>query len=556
MSNLGWMPVFAGAVLAAWGCFAAWRRVQLSMAKHPSLAGHGRMARHLARWVPGYSYDASRWYGVDGVSEEVMTMRRTSLAALGQELSTRAPQSIGWTAQARPILSDLQLTSAYRVPFQFREELSRHVRTGSVWVASHGVWLTDMDGNRYIDVTGSYGVNLLGLDAYKDMIQTAVATAGDLGPLLGGYHPCVLDNVQRLCELSGTDEVSFHMSGTEAVMQAVRLARYHTGKPRLVRFSGAYHGWWDDVQPGPGNPMPPSRNTLTLREMHQATLRVLRRRRDIACVLVNPVQMMHPNRAAPADSGLLHGRSYTGVDRQAYAEWLGSLREICTERGIVLIMDEVFLGFRLARGGAQEYFNIKADLVTYGKTLAGGLPVGVLCGRAELMRRYRDERPGDLCFARGTFNSHPYVMGAMQAFLRRLDMPDMRAAYADGDSVWNRRRDAINQQLERESLPIRVVGLVTVWSIVFEQPGRYHWMLQFYLRAEGVVLGWTGSGRLIFGHHFSDEDVAEFSRRLLRAARRMRQDGWWSGPPSQSGRHVGRTIAREMIMRRLYSRRT
>ena len=94
---------------------------------------------------------------------------------------------------------------------------------------------------------------------------------------------------------------------------------------------------------------------------------------------------------------------------------------MCTERKIVLIFDEVFVGFRLALGGAQEYFGVRADMVTYGKTLGGGFPVGVVCGRSDLMKRFRDDRPADICFARGTFNSHPYVMGGMHEFLHRLD---------------------------------------------------------------------------------------------------------------------------------------
>ena len=110
--------------------------------------------------------------------------------------------------------------------------------------------------------------------------------------------------VERLKAISGLDEVSFHMSGTEAVMQAVRLARYHTGRKNLVRFCGAYHGWWEDVQPGPGNPLPP-RETYTLRDMHEGSLKVLRTRRDIACVLVNPPQALHRNSGAPADSSLV-----------------------------------------------------------------------------------------------------------------------------------------------------------------------------------------------------------------------------------------------------------
>ncbi len=204
------------------------------------------------------------------------------------------------------------------------------------------------------------------------------------------------------------------MSGTEAVMQAVRLARYHTGKRHLVRFTGAYHGWWEDVQPGPGNPLPP-RETYTLKDMDTDTLRVLRTRNNIACVLVNPLQALHPNRNAPGDSTLVDGSRSAGFDRAAYTAWLQQLRQVCTERGIVLIFDEVFVGFRLAPGGAQEYFGVRADMVTYGKTLGGGLPVGVVCGKKDLMRRFRPERPADICFARGTFNAHPYVMGAMDS---------------------------------------------------------------------------------------------------------------------------------------------
>ena len=112
---------------------------------------------------------------------------------------------------------------------------------------------------------------------------------------------------------------------------------------------------------------------------------------------------------------------------------------VCTERNIVLIFDEVFVGFRLAKGGAQDYFGVRADLVTYGKTLGGGLPIGVVCGRHELMKRFRDDRPADICFARGTFNSHPYVMAAMNEFLRYLKTPEADATYRDLDATWNGR---------------------------------------------------------------------------------------------------------------------
>ena len=132
-----------------------------------------------------------------------------------------------------------------------------------------GVTMTDLDGQNFIDLTGgaSYGVNVFGHEFYKSCIAEGSARMAALGPVLGSFHPAVAWNAQELRRISGLDEVSMHMSGTEAVMQAVRLARYHTRRKYLVRFCGAYHGWWDGVQPGPGNPPPPGK-TYTLKEMH------------------------------------------------------------------------------------------------------------------------------------------------------------------------------------------------------------------------------------------------------------------------------------------------
>jgi glutamate-1-semialdehyde 2,1-aminomutase len=172
-------------------------------------------------------------------------------------------------------------------------------------------------------------------------------------------------------------------------------------------------------------------------------------------VLVNPIQSLHPNMAARADSSLVDSGRRAGFDKAAYGAWLKEVRAVCTERGIALIFDEVFLGFRLAPGGAQEYFDVRADLVTYGKTLGGGLPIGVVCGRREFMKRYRDDRPADICFARGTFNSHPYVMGAMHEFLIRPDTPEIRKLYENLDALWDERSRRLNRRLADDGLPVR-----------------------------------------------------------------------------------------------------
>lgn len=522
------------------------RRLELSRAKHPSLTGHSRMAKRVAALLPGYAYDADRFFVSDGAPAETIARRRAGLAALAALYRTRYARSLAATAEARPGLPDLQFTGAYRVPFQYSPYLREHLQVGAFLQASHGVTIEDLDGNVFYDLTGSYGVNVFGYDFYKECIAEGASLAQALGPVLGAYHPCVTSNVQRLREISGLDAVSFHMSGTEAVMQAVRLARYHTRRSHLVRFCGAYHGWWDDVQPGPGNPMPP-RETYTLREMDGRALRVLRKRSDIACVLVNPLQALHPNAGAPGDSSLVDSGRRAGFDRAAYAGWLKSLREVCTERGIVLIFDEVFVGFRLARGGAQEYFGVRADMVTYGKTLGGGLPVGVVCGRGELMKRFREDRPADICFARGTFNSHPYVMGAMHAFLDRLERPEVRALYEGIDERWNRRAQLLNARLHEAGVPVQVANLSSIWTVFYTRPSRYNWMLQYYLRAEGLALSWVGTGRLIFSLNYSDADFDAVVQRFVAAARAMQADGWWWDGAGLTNKSIKRGILREML---------
>jgi glutamate-1-semialdehyde 2,1-aminomutase len=524
-------------------------RLELSRAKHRSLAGHARMSRRMARLVPFYEYDEQHFFRADGAPEEVAAARRDGFQRLAAEFAQRFAKTAAQTAELAGSISDLQFTSRYRVPFQFSRFVRQHLKGGSLLESSAGTTVTDLDGNHLYDLTGSYGVNLFGYDFYKECIRRGSERVADLGPVLGAYHPVITYNVKRLKEISGLDEVSFHMSGTEAVMQAVRLAQYHTGRRRLVRFCGAYHGWWGDVQPGAGNPIP-ARDTFTLDDMSPAAMRVLRTRRDIACVLINPLQALHPNAPAPVDSQLVDSKRQAHFDRAAYSTWLRELREVCTQRGIVLIFDEVFVGFRLAPGGAQEYFGVRADLVTYGKTLGGGLPVGALCGRADLMRRFRTDRPADICFARGTFNSHPYVMGAMCEFLERLQSEPVRALYQDLEETWNRRARTFNERLRAEGLPVQVANLSSIWTVSYGQPSRYNWMLQYYLRAQGLALSWVGTGRLIFSLNYTEADFAAVLERFVAAARAMQRDGWWWTDPQLSNKAIRRQILKELLQTR------
>lgn len=538
-----------GALVAAMLLHLLHRRLQLSRAKHRSLGGHARWSSRLAALVPYYEYTAADFFRADRAPRDVASLRREGFARLAQEFERRYPKSARLTAQMQESVSDLQFTARYRVPFPFSRHVRAHLKGGSILECSSGVTVTDLDGNRFYDLTGSYGVNVFGYDFYKDCIERGSALVQGLGPVLGAYHPIAASNVQRLKEISGLDEISFHMSGTEAVMQAVRLARYHTRRKYLVRFCGAYHGWWGDVQPGVGNPLP-ANETYTLKDQSEASVRVLRSRRDIACVLVNPLQAMHPNDSAPGDSTLIDSGRKAHFDRAGYTAWLKRLRAVCSEAGIPLIFDEVFLGFRLAPGGAQEYFGVRGDLVTYGKTVAGGLPIGVLCGRSDLMRRFRDKQPADICFARGTFNAHPYVMGSMHEFLQRLDSDPVRALYRDLDERWDSRAQLLNERLRAAALPVKVANLSSVWTVIYERPSRYNWMFQYYLRLAGIALSWVGTGRLIFSPNYTDADFDQVADRIVAAATAMNRDGWWWCDAALTNRSIRRRIFWEMLIRR------
>ncbi|MBE7157495.1 MAG: aminotransferase class III-fold pyridoxal phosphate-dependent enzyme, partial [Rhodospirillales bacterium] len=199
-------------------------RLELSRAKHRSLAGHARMSRRVAGLIPFYEFKEDRFFCSDDAPAEVAERRRAGFRRLAKLYEERFAKTRELTAEAAGSISDLQFTDAYRVPFQYRRIVREHLRAGSFLASSEGVILTDLDGNRFYDLAGSYGVNVFGYDFYKQCIERGYERTRDLGPVLGAYHPVVADNVARLRAVSRMDEISFHMSGTEAVMQAVRLA--------------------------------------------------------------------------------------------------------------------------------------------------------------------------------------------------------------------------------------------------------------------------------------------------------------------------------------------
>jgi glutamate-1-semialdehyde 2,1-aminomutase len=561
---LRWIADVTGASTREWG--SAWlvlgllfllyvfgvagRKLATAFMTLRALALAPTFSRRLSTWVKSYAYSDEEFVRADGGGERWVALRQQAIDRLAGFFQTHYAKSIAWGNEIRESFSDLRFTDANRVPFPFMRLMREKFSLCSVVTASDGPKLRDLDGHWTLDVSGSYGLNVAGFDRYKEWMQKGWERVKDLGPVLGPLHPVVAENITLLKSVLRMDEVSFHMSGTEAVMAAARMARFNTRRKLIVCFSGAYHGWWDGVQAGLGSERELN-DCLTLKDVHPASLDLIRwRAKEIAGVLINPVQSFHPNSPPPSDTVLLtSGVRKTEDSSTSYAEWLRKLREVCTACDIPLIFDEVYTGFRLTPGGAQEYFGVRADLVVYGKTVAGGMPIGVVCGKKELMKRFDSEHPMRIAYVIGTFSAHPLVMGAMNEFLRWVTRPDTAQVYDEAKQRCEQWVHATNQQLAASALPLRVVHFATVWTVLFKEPSRYNWLLQYYLRAEEVTLSWVGTGRCLSSLDFTEDDYQELQGKLLRAAHTMQGDAWWLSEEQHPGREkiMRAQLVREMV---------
>jgi glutamate-1-semialdehyde 2,1-aminomutase len=279
-----------------------------------------------------------------------------------------------------------------------------------------GAWLTDAEGKRYIDYVGSWGPMILG-HAHPQVIS-AVQQAVSHGLGFGAPTAIEIEMADTLCRLVPSMEfVRMVSSGTEATMSAIRLARGYTSRDKIVKFEGCYHGHADSllvkagsgaltlgVPSSAGVPASVAEHTLTLTYNDLDSVRkcFAELGDQIACIIVEPV-VGNMNCIPPSD-GFLQG-----------------LREVCDQYGAVLIFDEVMTGFRVALGGAQQYYDVKPDLTTLGKVVGGGLPVGAFGGKREVMEHIAPLGP---VYQAGTLSGNPIAMAAGLTTLNLIQTPD------------------------------------------------------------------------------------------------------------------------------------
>lgn len=322
----------------------------------------------------------------------------------------------------------------------------------------------DEDGNSYIDYVGSWGPMIVG-HCHPDVVA-AVQNTMESGASFGAptERETTLANMV-IDAVPSIEMVRMVSSGTEATMSAIRLARGYTGRDRILKFSGCYHGHADSllvkagsgaatfgVPDSPGVPAEVARLTLTAEFNSLESVRqlVAENRESIACIIVEPVA----------------GNMGTVPPREGFLE---GLREICTQEGIILIFDEVMSGFRVAYGGAQELFGVTPDMTTLGKIIGGGLPVGAFGGRREIMEKLS---PSGGVYQAGTLSGNPLAMSAGIATLNILKQPGFYAALEEKSRAV---ADGIATAAKNAGYPIYSTRVGSMFCAFFSKSPVFDW---------------------------------------------------------------------------------
>jgi len=443
------------------------------------------------------------------------------------EIMARSPKSLAIWQNNRTVMP-AGVGSLFRLADPFPMVVKR----------AKGARIWDADDNEYIDYMLGFSTMILG--NAPEEVQEAIMEALPNGTHYGQCHEHEYAFAKLFCDMvPGVEKVTFCNSGTEATMYALRLARAATGRPLVAKFEGGYHGTHDLLAVSFGRPglqadqygpvedpaaFPEGsglaegawKDTIVLPFNHPATFdKILRHASRLAGVIIEPVQ--GAGGTIPADR-----------------EFLNELRRITSEIGAFLIFDEVITGFRLAPGGAQEFYGVIPDVSTFGKVAGGGLPFGAVGGTAEAMRRMEyDVEPGFILMA-GTFNGNPLVTAAGTAVLRRLSSDPQ--LYARLNAMGDRFRDEINRFAREGDYPAVATGVGSMfWMHASRGPVKSVRDARQGDRfaAPGLRLLYRKNGLHIAPNHgfmctaHTDEDITQLIEIHKAAMEELRAQGVW-----------------------------
>ena len=449
-----------------------------------------------------------------GAAGGLTPRQEAHLHALIERYTKRTVESKRQVQRYRKVLADPRVASGFRL--QWKEMVYPLVTN-----RSHGSRLWDVDGNEYIDLLNGFGPTAFG--HLPEFVTQAVSKQLSDGIEIGPQTPLAGEVAELICELTGVERVTFCNTGSEAVMAALRVARTVTARKKIALFTGAYHGTFDEVlvkrigKPqalrsgpiAPGIPQENVQNVMVLDYGAPESLEIIREHAgELAAVLVEPVQSRHP---------ALQPR-----------EFLRELRRITEASGTALIIDEIVTGFRVHPGGVQALFDVKADLVTYGKVLGGGMPIGVLAGRSAFMDaldggmwQYGDASVPEVgvTFFAGTFVRHPLALAAAKAVLEHLKTkgPELqeRLTARTAELV-----DRLNRIFERNHVPARIETFGSVFYFSFPSDFRFGSLLYYHLREKGIHIQEGFPCFLTTAH--SDADLERVVRAFEESVEEMR----------------------------------
>ena len=430
------------------------------------------------------------------IDTSLTAQQQTALTGIIDRYVARTPESKRQAQAHRRYLADPRTVSGFAPSIK---EMVYPI----VINRAKGSRLWDEDGHEYIDLTNGFGLNFFGWS--PDFITEALKAQLDLGMAIGPQTPLAGKVAKTIAQITGMERVAFCNTGSEAVMAAFRIARTVTGRDRIVIFADSYHGTFDEVLVRAGSdrkslPAAPGimsavfENILVLDYGTSESLEIIRQcADDLAAVIVEPIQSRHPE-----------------LRPQAF---LQELRKITERSETALIFDEVVTGFRVAPGGAQEYFDIKADIATYGKVVGGGLPIGILTGTAKYMDaldggfwQFGDRSIPEVgvTFFAGTFVRHPLALAAVEATLTKLQ--------AGGADLQISLTTKVTKLVDRLTAHFKLVGAqinleyFSSWFYITFPPTETYGGLLFYLLREKGIHVWEYRPCFLTLAH-SDEDI-------------------------------------------------
>lgn len=462
-------------------------------------------------------------------SLDALTDKQQSfLKKLIKSYTEKTKGSKAFAQKNRQLMADPRTVSGFRPLFK---EMIYQL----VVAKSSGCTLWDIDGNEYVDMLNGFGSNFLGYS--PDFVTKAVTEQMQKGIEIGPQHPLTGDVAKLMAQFTQLDRFAFCNTGSEAVLGCMRIARTVTGRKTIVIFTGAYHGIFDEVivrgtpalksfAAAPGINNEAVANTLVLDYGDRKSLQIIKEHsREIAAILVEPVQSRNP---ALQPKKFLH-----------------KLREIATESGAALIIDEVITGFRIHPRGSQGFFDVDADLATYGKVIGGGLPIGIIGGKKRFMDaldggqwQFGDEsfpEVGVTYFA-GTFVRHPMALAACRAVLRHLQKQGENL-----QKTINHRADVFCRKLNTlftiAGAPLRVDHFGSLMKIQFDEESPFNELLYFLLREKGIHI-WDARPIFLTTAH-TDEHLELVYKAFTESINQLQTAGFMTGatPSPNDAKH-------------------